>query len=472
MEQTQKKEMDLGTGSIGKLMLRLSVPAIVAQLINALYNIVDRIYIGQGVGDTALTGLGVAFPIIMLISAFASLIGMGGAPLASIKMGEQNKEGAEKILGNCTTMLFGVAVVLTAVFLIFGRPMLMLFGATPNTIDYAADYLNIYVAGTIFVQFALGLNAFITAQGFAKTGMITVAIGAVINIVLDPVFIFLFDMGVKGAALATVISQAVSAVWVVRFLVGKRTVLKIRRSCLRLSWKIMLPILALGLSPFIMQSTESILNITFNASLKHYGGELAVGAMTICSTVMQLLNMPLMGLTQGASPIISYNFGARKFDRVKRAFKLLLISCVTVSTVIWVFLMVFPNIFVMLFNNKPQLVDITVWGLRIYTAALFIMGVQIGCQQTFVALGQAKISMFLALLRKVVLLIPLILILPLFFSDKVFAVFLAEPVADVLAAGTTATVFILQFKKILARAQAELPDSSVPVPARTQPEQS
>lgn len=445
----QQQPADLAHDGIGKLLLRLAVPAIVAQLVNMLYNIVDRIYIGNGVGSLALTGVGVTFPIIMLISAFSSLIGMGGAPRASIYMGQQRYDKAEQTLGNCFTSLIAVSVVLTIALLCAGKPLLMLFGASTDTIGYAVDYMNIYVCGTIFVQLALGLNTFISSQGFATQSMLTVLIGAVINIVLDPIFIFVFHMGVQGAALATIISQAVSAAWVLWFLFGKSTKLKIRKKNLYIKASILLPVLALGVSPFIMQSTESLLNICFNASLQRYGGDLAVGAMTIMSSLMQVLMMPLMGLTQGAQPIIGYNFGAKKNDRVRKAFRLLMISCMAFTTLFWLCVMLFPQLFIRLFNGDPALIRFTTWSIRIYLGAGFIMGAQIACQQTFIAVGQAKSSLFLALLRKIILLIPLIYLLPLFFSNQVFAVFLAEPVSDILATTTTILLFAFQFRKIL-----------------------
>ncbi|MBC8571179.1 MATE family efflux transporter [Zongyangia hominis] len=440
---------DLGNDSIGKLLVRLAVPAIVAQLVNMLYNIVDRIYIGNGVGSLALTGVGVTFPIIMLISAFSSLIGMGGAPRASIYMGQQRYDKAEQTLGNCFTSLIAISVVLTVALLWAGKPLLMVFGASSDTIGYATDYMNIYVCGTLFVQLALGLNTFISSQGFATQSMLTVLIGAVINIVLDPIFIFVFHMGVQGAALATIISQAISAAWVLCFLFGKSTKLKIRRKNLRVKLSVLLPVLALGVSPFIMQSTESLLNICFNSSLQRYGGDLAVGAMTIMGSLMQVLMMPLMGLTQGAQPIVGYNFGAKKNDRVKKAFRLLMIACVAFTSLFWLSMMFFPQIFIRLFNNDPELLRFTEWSIRIYLGAGFIMGAQIACQQTFIAVGQAKSSLFLAVLRKIILLIPLIYLLPLFLEDKVFAVFLAEPISDILATTTTILLFAFQFKKIL-----------------------
>lgn len=449
----KRQNNDLGKDPVGKLLLRLALPAITAQLINALYNIVDRIYIGhiEGEGDIALTGLGITFPIIMLISAFSALIGMGGSPRASIKMGEGCHEGAEKILGNCFVSLLGVSVILTVVFLTTQSPLLMMFGASEKTLPYATDYLTIYLCGTIFVQLSLGLNPFISIQGYATTSMLTVVIGAVINIALDPLFIFGFHMGVKGAALATVLAQAVSAVWVVLFLVGKKTRLRLQKRYFRLHRNIMLPVLALGLSPFIMQSTESAVNIALNSSLQKYGGDLAVGAMTICSSVMQVVFMPLQGLAQGAQPIISFNYGADRPDRVKKAFRLLLTVAFTSTILIWLLVQFFPEPFVALFNDKPELTNFTVWALRIYMAGIFMVGIQTACQQTFVALGQAKVSLFLALLRKVILLIPLILVLPLLLPDKVFAVYLAEPIADITAASCTATVFFLRFNKILSR---------------------
>ena len=375
---------------------------------------------------------------------------MGGAPRAAIFMGKREKEKAEEILGNCVTALVVIAILLTIVFLVFGRPLLILFGASENTIGYALDYMQIYVCGTIFVQMALGLNSFITTQGFSLISMMTVAIGAVTNIVLDLILIFGFQMGVQGAALATIISQAVSSVWVLRFLTGKKTKLRIQKKYLRVRAGILLPVLGLGVSPFVMQSTESLLNICLNASLSRYGGDLAVGAMTIMSSVMQICTLPLQGLTQGAQPIISFNFGAGKVDRIKKAFRLAITAGLTYTTAFWILLMVIPQVFVMIFNSSStELMDFTVWSMRIYMAGLFALGAQITCQQTFLALGQAKVSLILACLRKLILLIPLILVLPLFMEDKVFGVFVAEPIADILASLTTVIVFSRIFPKLL-----------------------
>lgn len=443
-----KKTNDLGKGNIGKLLISLAAPAIVAQLVNVLYNIVDRIFIGRmDNGELAMAGVGVAFPILMLISAFSALIGMGGAPLCAIKMGEKNNDEAEKIMSNSFSMLLIIAVILTTGFLIFKEPILWAFGASEATIGYALDYLSIYVLGTIFVQIALGMNSYINTQGFAKIGMMTVVIGAVINIVLDPIFIFVFDLGVKGAALATVAGQMVSALWVLKFLFGKKSILKIRKKYMVPDLKVVGSTMALGVSPFIMQSTESLVLISLNTRLSMFGGDIAVGAMTIMTSIMQIILMPLQGLAQGAQPIVSYNYGAKQMDRVKKTFKLTLISCLSFTVIMCSLLMLFPNLFVGIFNNEPELVAITTWAIRIYFLGIFVFGAQIACQQTFLALGQAKISLFLALLRKVVLLVPLIYILPSFFQDKLKGVLMAEPIADVIATLTTVTCFMVFYKK-------------------------
>lgn len=446
-----KRQTDLGKDKIGGLIIRLAVPSIAAQLVNALYNIVDRIYIGHidVIGSTALTGVGVTFPLILIISAFSALIGMGGAPRAAIKMGAGDNEGAEKILGNCTSVLIGSSVVLTTVFMIFRDPLLMAFGASENTIGYASDYMEIYLIGTISVQLALGLNSFISTQGFATISMANVLIGAVTNIVLDPVFIYGFNMGVKGAAIATILSQTLSAIWVVIFLTGKKTKIKIKLSNFKPERKVVFPALALGLSPFIMQSTESLVVVTLNSSLQGYGGDLAVGAMTIISSIMQLVYLPMQGLAQGAQPIISYNYGAGNKERVKKAFKMFITISLSYSVVMWLFVMLLPQLLVRIFTSDAQLMETASWALRIYMAGIFALGAQTACQQTFVSLGQANVSIILALLRKIILLIPLVYILPLFLADKVLGVFLAEPFADVIAATVTTIVFAVKFPKIL-----------------------
>lgn len=444
-------EVDLGKERIGKLFVMLAVPAIASQVVNALYNIVDRMYIGHiaDIGPTALTGVGVCFPIIMVISAFAALVSMGGAPKASILLGQGNIKSAEKTLGNCFSALLITSVVLTILVLCFQTPLLTMFGASENTLPYAQQYMAIYAAGTIFVQVTLGMNAFISAQGFSKISMMTVIIGAITNIILDPIFIFVFDMGVQGAALATVLSQAISAIWVLRFLRGKSTNIRIKKEAMKIDTQILLPAMALGVAPFIMQSTESVLILCFNSSLLSYGGDLAVGAMTIVSSVMQFAMLPLSGFTMGAQPIISYNYGAGNVDRLKKAFKLSLTSCLIYSATLWLLAMGFPSIFTSMFTSDPQLAELAITSIRVYMFGYLLFGAQIACQQGFIALGNAKTSAFLAMFRKIIVLIPLIYILPNFFENKVFAVFLAEPIADILAVITTVTMFVVSFKKLL-----------------------
>jgi len=450
---TENKDF-LGTEPVGRLLLKLALPTVTAQVINMLYNIVDRIYIGHipDVGDVALTGVGVCMPLIMIVTAFAAFSGFGGAPRASIFMGKGDNDSAEKTLGNCFVVQILISVALTAVLLVWNRDFLMAFGASENTIQYGVDYMNIYAIGTIFVQLTLGMNAFITAQGFAKTGMLSVLIGAVANIILDPIFIFGFGLGVKGAALATVLSQAASCTWVLLFLFGKKTVLKIRRGNLLLRAKILFPSLALGLSTFIMQASESVISICFNRSLQNYGGDIAVGAMTILTSVMQFAMLPLQGLGQGAQPIISYNYGAGNADRVRSAYKLLLKANLCYSTLLWLCVMLFPQIFAGMFTNEEALLEFTKPALRIYMACMLLFGIQMACQMTFTSLGNAKASILVAVMRKFILLIPLIYILPLVFTgDQTTAVYMAEPIADFLAVSFTAVLFAFQFRKAMAK---------------------
>ena len=442
----------LGKEPVGKLLLKLALPTVTAQIINMLYNIVDRIYIGHipEIGEAALTGVGVCMPLIMIVTAFSAFAAYGGAPRASIYMGQGDHDSAEKTLGNCFAVLFIISVLLTAALLLWNRDFLMAFGASDKTIGYGVEYMNIYAIGTIFVQMTLGMNAFITAQGFARTGMFSVLIGAVANIVLDPIFIFGFNMGVAGAAWATIISQAMSCAWVLLFLCGRKTHLRLRVKYMRLNRKIVLPSLALGLSSFIMQASESIISICFNSSLQSYGGDIAVGAMTILTSVMQFAMLPLQGLGQGAQPIISYNYGARNPERVKAAFKLLLKSSLVYSTLLWALVMLFPQAFAAMFTSSETLMTFTQKALRIYMACLLLFGIQIACQMTFTSLGNAKASILVAVMRKFILLIPLIYIMPLLFSaDKTTAVYMAEPVADFIAVTFTAIFFTFQFKKAL-----------------------
>lgn len=454
MLQMNKDKSFLGTEPIGKLLLQLALPTVAAQLINMLYNIVDRMYIGHipGDGAMALTGVGVCMPIIMIVSAFAALVGNGGAPRATIYMGKKDTDTAEKILGNCFTAQIMISAVLTIILLIWNRDLLLAFGASENTINYAVSYMNIYALGTIFVQITLGMNLFITAQGFAKTGMLSVLLGAVTNIILDPVFIFGFGMGVRGAALATILSQALSCVWVLGFLFGKKTILKLKKKYMSIRKEIILPCLALGSSVFIMQSSESVISVCFNSSLLKYGGDIAVGAMTILTSVMQFAMLPMQGLGQGAQPIISYNYGAGNKERVKGAFWLLLKCSMLYAVLFWGIVMLFPQIFVGMFTTDAALAMFTKNALRIYMAVVCLFGIQMACQITFGALGNAKASILVAVMRKFVLLIPLIYIMPaVFTADKAKAVYMAEPVADTLAITFTAILFFVQFRKALAQ---------------------
>ena len=441
----------LGTEDVRKLLATLALPAVIAQIVNLLYNIVDRIYIGhiQDIGASALTGVGLFTPILMMINAFAMFSGSGGAPKASILLGAKENEKAEKVIGNCFSLTLILAIILTILFYIFAPQLLTFFGASEVTLPYALEYARIYILGTITVLIVMGMNPFITIQGFAKTSMMTTIIGAIINIVLDPIFIFLFDMGVKGAAIATVLSQTVGALWILKFLTGKKTILKLKKENMKIKKDILFPCLALGSSSFVMVSTESLLSITFTSSLSQYGGDLAVGAMTIITSVSQLCSMPLQGICQGGQTIISYNFGARKKDRVKKAFFLELFVCVTYAIIFWIMMMLFPKTFAEIFTSDASLSEYTANVLRIYMIGIFATGFQISCQNSFVGLGQAKISLFLAILRKLILLIPLILILPTFMSNQVFAVFIAEPISDILAATITTIAFITKFNKIL-----------------------
>lgn len=441
----------LGTEPIGKLLFKLSVPTVVAQLINMLYNIVDRIYIGHmpGDGSLALTGVGVCMPLIMLVSAFAALVSSGGAPRASIFMGKQDNEAAEKTLGNCFSLQIIVSFILTVVLLLWNEELLLAFGASKNTIEYATDYMSIYAIGTLFVQMTLGMNTFITAQGFTTISMISVLIGSVCNIALDPLFIFGLNMGVKGAALATILSQAISCVWVITFLCSRKTRLRIHKKNLRLQSKIILPCIALGAAAFIMQASESVISICFNSSLLRYGGDIAVGAMTIMVSVMQFAMLPLQGIAQGAQPITSYNYGAKNAGRVKKTFRLLLITCMTYSVSLWAAVMLFPKVFVGIFTPDKALIDFAAPMLRIYLGGVCIFGIQIACQMTFTSLGKAANSIIVAVVRKFVLLLPLIYLMPHIIADQTKGVYMAEPVADIIAVTFTAILFAFQFKKAM-----------------------
>lgn len=453
----EKNNDFLGTEPVGKLLWKLSIPAIAAQIINLLYNLVDRVYIGHMPDDgaLALTGVGVCMPVIMIVSAFAALVSSGSAPRASMAMGKGNQTEAERILGNSFFLQILISVMIMVVLLIFNRPLLLAFGASENTIEYAVSYMNIYTLGTIFVQLTLGMNAFITAQGFAKTGMMSVLIGAVCNIILDPIFIYGFHMGVRGAALATISSQAISTVWVLRFLMGKKTVIQIKKAYFKLEKSVIFPCIALGLASFIMQASESVIVVCYNSSLLKYGGDVAVGAMTILSSVMQFSMLPMQGLGQGAQPITSYNYGAGNAERVKRTFRLLLLSTLGYSMLIWGLVMLFPQMFARIFSPDVQLIEFTGKALRIYCAAMGIFGAQVACQLTFTSLGNAKASIMVAVMRKFVLLLPLIYIMPHFVKNQTMGVYLAEPVADVIAVTFTVILFYFQFRKAMKQLETD-----------------
>lgn len=441
----------LGTEPVGRLLFKLSVPTVIAQVINMMYNLVDRVFIGHipGEGSLALTGVGVCMPLILLVSALAALVSSGGAPRASIYMGRNENEYAEKILGGCFTLQILVSAVFTFVLLLWNEEMLLAFGASERTVEYATAYMNIYAAGTVFVQLTLGMSAFISCQGFTKVSMCSVVIGAVLNIALDPLFIFIMGMGVKGAALATVISQFASCIWVMAFITGKRTVLRLRRSNMRLSPKVILPCIALGTAVFIMQASEGVISICFNSSLLNYGGDTAVGTMTIMTSVMMFAMLPLQGIGQGAQPVISYNYGAGNRGRVKKAFRLLITVSIIYAVLLHLAIMLVPKAFVVVFTTDRELIEFASPMMRIYFAGLALMGVQTACQLTLTALGKAVSSIIVAVVRKFVLLIPLIYILPHVMADRTMAVYMSEPAADVIAVSFTAVLFAVKFRKIL-----------------------
>lgn len=440
----------MASESIGRLMVSMTLPSIFAQIINILYSIIDRIYIGhmEGVGANALTGVGVTFCITVFISAFSGFVNSGAAPLAAIWLGKKDRDHAEKILGNSVSFLIFCTVVLMAVFYIFQRPLLYQFGASDATIGYAMDYLTIYLAGTLFVEIALGLNAFIICQSQPRTAMFSVLIGAVANIILDPIFIFGLHMGVKGAAVATVISQALSAAWVMVFLMGKKSSLKIRVKFLKPDTEILISIFSLGISPFIMRATESFISIVLNHGLQAYGGDLHVGALTIMQSVMQLFSAPIGGFTQGMTPIISYNYGARNFERVKQLYRWMIGLCFGFMLVTTATTMIFPEFYAGFFTNESQLIELVGRVMPVFMAGMMVFGLQNGIQPTFLALGQAKISLFIAVLRKIILLIPLAIILPHFMG--VMGVYYAEPISDILSATTASVLFLLNIRKILS----------------------
>lgn len=451
-----EKNSHLGTEKINTLMLRLALPSVLAYIINVLYNIVDRMYIGHieeasGISGLALTGLGICLPIIQLISAFSAFAGTGGAPLAAIELGKSEfdknaKKAALGILGNAVVMLLFFSVILTSFFLVFKTPVLLFFGASERTLPYAESYLSVYLLGTVFVQLSIGLNTFITCQGHAKTAMLSILIGAVLNIILDPIFIFSFGMGVKGAALATIISQGVSAIWIVSFLSSKKSALRLSFRILRPDCSVIKEIASLGLSPFIMQATESAIFVVFNSGLQRYGGDLYVGAMTIMQSVMQIIFVPTSGFSNGIQPIISYNFGAKKYARVKETIrKALVVSCITTVALVSCATFI-PRQFALLFTNSPDIIAIEQKLLPVYIAGMWFMWIQNTAQTTFVGIGNSHVSIFIACLRKIILLIPLALILPRFFGVQ--GIFFAEPIATTCSALTSAVLLFIQTKKL------------------------
>ena len=435
---------------VPKAFLRLALPAVAAQLINILYNLVDKMFIGhiQGVGKQALAGVGVTAPVILAISAFAALVSMGGAPKASIFMGKDDNEQAEKVMGCCTWMLIILSVALTGIMLIFGKTILQLFGASDDTITYATDYMNIYCLGTLFTQLTLGLNAFITAQGKTLISMCNVAVGAATNIVLDAILINGLGMGVKGAALATVISQGVSTCFVIHYLIKPESKLKLRLKNIHFDKKLLLPCILLGTSPALMQLTENMVAISFNTSLQKYGGDMAVASMSILNSIMQFVMLLLPGLVQGAQPLLSYNLGAKNISRAKKTFRLLLVCCVSGSFLIWLVCMTVPAAVASVFTSDTALIAYTEKSMRVYLAMLLIYGIQVACQYSFVALDQAKKAIFLTIWRKIILLIPLIFILPRILSGSAMGVYLAEPIADTIAVCTTAPMFFCYYRKL------------------------
>lgn len=440
----------LAAAPVPKAFFKLAVPAVAAQLINILYNLVDKMFIGHipEVGKQALAGVGVTTPVILAISAFAALVSMGGAPKASIFLGKGEKEQAEKVMGSCTWMLLLLSVLLTAVMLAFGRPILLLFGASEDTISFAVDYMNIYCLGTLFTQLTLGLNAFITAQGKTLISMRNVAVGAVTNILLDALLINGFHMGVRGAALATILSQGVSACFVIRYLCTEKSLLRLHYRDIRFDGVLLWPCILLGTSPALMQLTENLVAISFNTSLQKYGGDMAVSSMSILNSVMQFVMLLLPGLVQGAQPLLSYNLGSKNIPRVKKTFRLLLICCVSGSFLIWLLCMTVPGAVASIFTNDAVLIDYTRWSMRVYLPMLLIYGIQVACQYSFVALDQAPKAIFLTVWRKIILLIPLIFFLPHIWPDAVTGVYLAEPIADTIAICTTAPMFYAYYRKL------------------------
>lgn len=451
MEQT--KSNDFSQGSVAKNILSIALPMTLAQLINVLYSVIDRMYIGRipEAATLALTGIGLTLPIVSMIMAFSFLFSTGGAPLCSIARGEGNDAKAEQIMGTSMTMLVLIGAVLTVVLFIFKKPLLYLLGASDMTFPYANEYLSIYLIGTVFVMISLGMNSFINAQGFARMGMLTILIGAILNIILDPVFIFVLNMGVQGAALATIISQGVSAIWVVRFLSGKKAILRLKRSMLKPDLKLTGKICGLGLSGFIMSVTNSAVQMVCNTSLSAWGGDIYVAIMTVLNSVREIISMPVTGLTNGSQPVLGYNYGAKKYARVREGIRFISVIGIVYTLIVWGLVFAIPGTFIRLFNDDPQLLSAGIPALRLYFFGFFMMALQFCGQSVFVGLGKSKFAVFFSLLRKAVIVIPLTLILPYVGGLGINGIFLAEPISNFIGGvacfGTMLVTVYRQLKK-------------------------
>ena len=453
---------DFSKGSVAKNILNLALPMTLAQVINVLYNVVDRIYIGHlpNASTLALTGLGLTFPIITIISAFANLFGMGGSPLCSIARGKGEHQRAQRIMGNSFSMLLLSGVVMMVLCFLFKEPVLYVFGASADTFGYADDYLSIYLIGTVFVMISLGMNSFINSQGFARMGMLTVLLGAVVNIVLDPIFIFLLHMGVRGAALATVISQGLSACWVLRFLTGKKTIYRLTLADMRPSFPLVREITNLGMSGFIMAVTNGSVQIVCNATLSQYGGDLYVGIMTVINSIREILTLPVNGITNGAQPVMGFNYGAGKYTRVREGIRFTSLICILYTIVAWLLTLLFPAQFIHLFNSDPSLIEKGISSLHLYFFGFFMMSLQFAGQSTFVALGRSRQAVFFSLFRKAIIVIPLTLFLPMVGGLGVNGVFLAEPISNFVGGGACFITMMLTVWPQLKHDRPQEPSSA------------
>lgn len=455
--RTYAKVNDFTKGSIPRNIMNLAIPMTLAQVINVLYNIVDRLYIGRlpGIASDALAGLGITFPIIMIVIAFANLVGMGGAPLFSIERGKLNTEKAQRILGNSFHMLILFGIGLTLLFLIIKKPVLYLFGASNAIFPYANDYITIYLLGSVFVMISLGMNTFINAQGFGKVGMLSVFIGAILNLLLDPLFIFVFGMGIRGAAVATVLSQGVSALWVLYFLSQGESSIKLRRSFMKLDFTIVKEIISLGMSGFVMSITNSLVQVVCNASLQQFGGDAYISIMTIINSMRDVISMPASGITNAAQPIIGYNYGANAYQRVKTGIRFMTMVCVLYMFFIWLFVIMNPAFFIHIFSNDPHLLKIGIPAIQIYYFGYVMMALQFSAQSTFVALNRSKEAVFFSLFRKVIIVVPLTLWLPHFAALGVTGVFLAEPISNFIGGSTCyITMLATVYKRLKQRIKA------------------